>query len=228
MSDKIILYHGSEKILEKPEFGKGKPYNDYGVGFYCTEYVELAKVWACSADHGGYANQYELDSSGLNVLNLNDEKFCILHWLSLLLRNRKFTLESGNAKMARQYLFENFPVDTNGIDLIVGYRANDSYFSYARDFLHNAISVKRLQQVMKLGNLGNQIVLVSPKAFSRLKFIGAEKAERKIYYPLRMKRDHAARDAYLLDKSGDGFNRNDIYLLDVLKESIKADDARLR
>lgn len=26
----IILYHGSEKIIEKPQFGKGIRANDYG------------------------------------------------------------------------------------------------------------------------------------------------------------------------------------------------------
>ena len=40
---KIILYHGSPKIIENPIFGEGKTYNDYGQGFYCTEYLELAK-----------------------------------------------------------------------------------------------------------------------------------------------------------------------------------------
>ena len=29
---------------------------------------------------------------------------------------------------------------------------------------------------MKLGNLGNQIVLISPKAFSQIKFVGYEEA----------------------------------------------------
>ena len=34
---KLTLYHGSVDVIEKPEFGKGKKYNDYGLGFYCTE-----------------------------------------------------------------------------------------------------------------------------------------------------------------------------------------------
>ena len=34
---KKILYHGSEFLIEKPEFGKGARHNDYGRGFYCTE-----------------------------------------------------------------------------------------------------------------------------------------------------------------------------------------------
>ena len=69
--NEIIIYHGSERIIEKPEYGSGKPYNDYGRGFYCTEYIELAKEWACDEKHGGYANKYSLDLHGLNVLDLN-------------------------------------------------------------------------------------------------------------------------------------------------------------
>lgn len=40
-----ILYHGSENLIEKPQFGKGSLHNDYGRGFYCTENIELAKEY---------------------------------------------------------------------------------------------------------------------------------------------------------------------------------------
>ena len=43
----MIIYHGSKDIIERPEFGKGNRKNDYGLGFYCTENVELAKVLLC-------------------------------------------------------------------------------------------------------------------------------------------------------------------------------------
>lgn len=42
------LYHGSQFIIQKPEYGKGARHNDYGKGFYCTEQIELAKEWACA------------------------------------------------------------------------------------------------------------------------------------------------------------------------------------
>lgn len=29
---KKTIYHGSDHIIEKPQYGYGKPYNDYGVG----------------------------------------------------------------------------------------------------------------------------------------------------------------------------------------------------
>ena len=44
MDNELTLYHGSSFIIEQPQFGKGNPFNDYGLGFYCTETLELAKV----------------------------------------------------------------------------------------------------------------------------------------------------------------------------------------
>ena len=62
MSSIINLFHGSDHIVERPMFGKGWKNNDYGLGFYCTESVELAKEWAVDIDRDGYANQYRYSS----------------------------------------------------------------------------------------------------------------------------------------------------------------------
>ena len=224
----MIIYHGSKHIINTPEYGKGKPYNDYGRGFYCTEYPDLAKEWACDDDGGGYANKYELNIKDLKILDLNGSDFCILHWISILLNNRKFTLDNDLAVQAKDYILKNFPVNTEGFDIIKGYRADDSYFSYARDFLQNAISVKRLSQVMKLGNLGNQIVLISPKAFKAIHFLGFEEASQEIHLPLRKNRDELARAAYLTNKQGTAFSTEDLYMIDIIRNEMKADDPRLQ
>ena len=52
------IYHGSSHIIEKPIFGAGKPYNDYGLGFYCTDSLEMAKEWGVSKDVNGYWAHY--------------------------------------------------------------------------------------------------------------------------------------------------------------------------
>ena len=223
----MIIYHGSKHIIKTPEYGKGKPYNDYGLGFYCTEYPDLAKEWACDDEGGGYANKYELDTKDLKILDLNGNDFCILHWISILLNNHKFTLDNDLAVQARDYILKNFPVNTKGFDIIKGYRADDSYFSYAGDFLHNAISVKRLSQVMKLGDLGNQIVLISPKAFKAMHFLGLEEAPQDIHLPLRKKRDELVRAAYLTNRQG-VFSTDDLYMIDIIRNEMKADDPRLQ
>ncbi len=222
----MTLYHGSQEIIEKPEFGKGKPHNDYGVGFYCTDYLDRAQEWACAVDHDGYANQYELNLEGLRVLDLTEPRYYILHWMSILLRNRKFTISFPIARRGRDYLLEHFPVETEGVDVIKGYRANDSYFSYARDFLSNTISVERLARAMKLGNLGLQTVLVSPKAFANIRFIDAIPAPCHPFHELRQVRDKAARDAYFSAR-----NESDLtglYLMDIMRDNVRNDDVRLR
>ena len=91
---KLILYHGSPEIIKTPMFGKGKSYNDYGKGFYCTEHLELAKEWACTENTDGYANKYEMDTTGLSVLNLSSDEYTILHWLALLMNYRKFRIST--------------------------------------------------------------------------------------------------------------------------------------
>lgn len=228
MSNKMTIYHGSKDIIKKPEYGKGKPYNDYGIGFYCTEYSDLAKEWACDDKHGGYANKYELDMTDLKVLDLNGKDYCILHWISILLQNRKVTLENDVSVAAKEYILNHFSVGTSGCDIIKGCRADDSYFSYARDFLQNTISVKRLSQVMKLGNLGNQIVVISERAFDQIRFIGFEEVPQNIHFPLRKKRDELARAEYLLNRKRNALSPNDIFMLDIIRNEMKADDPRLQ
>ena len=228
MSKEKIIYHGSHNIVETPTFGVGSPNNDYGLGFYCTEYIDLAKEWACDQLSGGYANKYSIDMAGLKVLNLNAKEYSIIHWVSVLLKNRKVTLNTDIEREGMYYILDNFPVDTESSDVIIGYRANDSYFSYARDFLSNAITVKRLTQVMRLGNLGNQIVIKSKLAFSRLKFLGYETAPQEIHYPLRKKRDELARSAYLSDRKGSILSSDSLLLVDIIRGGIKPNDPRLQ
>ena len=67
-----VLYHGSTKVIEQPILGLGNPKNDYGLGFYCTENLELAKEWASTERSDGFANSYEIDLDGLNILHLNN------------------------------------------------------------------------------------------------------------------------------------------------------------
>lgn len=66
--------------------------------------------------------------------------------------------------------------------MIIGYRADDSYFSFAKDFINNTISVQQLAKAMNLGNLGMQIVLKSQKAFEKIKYITYEIADYRKYY----------------------------------------------
>jgi hypothetical protein len=220
MLDMIDIYHGSVNVVEQPLFGEGKLFNDYGRGFYCTEHVELAKEWACSSGRDGYANHYQLDKTGLSVLNLNGPEYNILNWLAILLENRKFNVAEGLPQRAKTYLLENFNVDYKKYDLIVGYRANDSYFSYAGDFVNGTLSLSDLSEAMRLGKLGEQVVLKSRKAFEALTFIEAIEAPREEYFAKYKLRDEEARGKYRQIASKP-MAENEIYVIDIIRNNWK-------
>lgn len=222
---KKIIYYGSDHIIKIPEFHGGKPHNDYGYGFYCTEIGELAKEWAVSEEHDGYANCYELDMDGLRILNMNHE-YSILTWLSILIQNRTLNLDTPLAAEVSRYLRDNFSVDTTMYDLIIGYRADDSYFSFAQDFLSGAISYQQLRKAMYLGELGEQIVLVSRRSFSAIRYIGSEKAFRSEWLVKKTERDRQARAAYL-HSDRMRYRRGELYAVTILDEEIKPNDPRL-
>lgn len=190
----MILYHGSTVMVEKPAFGLGKFNNDYGQGFYCTEDVELAREWACRDVNGGFVNSYEFDESGLKVLQLDG---CgILPWIAVLLDNRKIRYSSPVEKQGAEYMLSNYLPAYKDYDVIKGYRADDSYFSYTRAFLSNGLTVEQLEAAIRLGNLGTQICLKSPKSFSQIKYSGADAVDGSKYYPKRMERDDKAREDF--------------------------------
>lgn len=223
----MILYHGSKDIIEKPIYGQGKKYNDYGLGFYCTDNIELAKEWGTSFERSGYANRYQIDCTELKILDLNDDKYCILHWLAILLSNREFDTPAGLALEAKEFLKKNFMLDYKEYDIIKGYRADDSYFSFAQDFINGTISYRQLNNAMYLGKLGIQYVLKSKEAFNRIVFDGYEEAEYKEWYAKKMMRDKSARREYF-DVERNRRQRGDIYITQILDEEMSPDDKRLR
>ena len=224
MDKRITIYHGSQRIVTVPTFGEGKKNNDFGLGFYCTESNDLAKEWAVSSLRDGFSNRYTLDTDFLNILRLNNPDYTILNWMAVLVEHRLFTIKTPVAGRAKQYLIDHFRVNVNAYDLIIGYRANDSYYDYAEAFLNNGITVEQLSRAMQLGKLGEQIVLKSKFAFSKIKYEGFEPAEKDIYYVLRKARDDDANRTYfsLLEESSDG-----LFIQDIIRGGITNDDPRI-
>lgn len=221
-----ILYHGSPDVIGQPVLGKGKLYNDYGRGFYCTEHIELAKEWACTEGIDGYVNQYEIETDGLQILNLSSGEYTILHWLALLVEYRNLRLTTPIMKRGAGWLKEHFLLDITEYDVIIGYRADDSYFSFARAFLNNQISLKQLSYAMELGKLGEQFVLKSDRAFDEIHFVSYLPVDNRIYYTKRKARDGEARATYF--EAMEWEEVDGLYMRDLIREEIKADDARLR
>ncbi|MBR1757419.1 MAG: DUF3990 domain-containing protein [Lachnospiraceae bacterium] len=223
----MLLYHGSDHIVEAPRQGGGKRTNDYGYGFYMTEHLELAKEWACAKGTDGFANIYEINLTGLRILRLNDPMYSILNWLAVLARYRTYWQNGSIAEEAKNYLQQHYFVDPDAYDVVIGYRADDSYFTFAQDFVAGVISVEKLKEAMHLGKLGEQVVVKSQAAFERLQFQGAEVAEASIYYEKKVSRDQEARRQYRLSVRN-SHPSEELYMLDIMREGITNEDPRLR
>lgn len=160
-------------------------------------------------------------------MNLNSPQYNILNWLAILTKNRTYWQRSSISEQAKKYLQENFFIDISGFDIVKGCRADDSYFSFAQDFVSNTISLRQLSNAMYLGKLGEQIAIMTPKAFDMIVFKGYEEAPANVYFTKKEMRDKKARKEYRESKV-EMTSANDLFMLDIMREGIKAGDSRLQ
>lgn len=224
----LILLHGSDHIVENPDINLGNDHNDYGRGFYCTLAEEMAKEWACKQNTDGFVNRYEINIDGLKFLDLTDGNHTVLNWISLLLKYRTFKLGSDISINARDYLIKYYSIDLSNYDIVIGYLADDSYFQYAESFVNGGLPLRLLNRALSLGKLGKQTVLVSPEAFGRIKFIEAIPVSKAVHYPRFIDRDTSARSAFKNEIKKSSVLKDDIFIIDILREEMAKDDPRIQ
>lgn len=101
----------------------------------------MAAEWAVTKNRDGFVNCYGFDTDELSILNLCAENYSVLNWLCILIENRIFDSNNEIVVTGKKYLLEHYSIDYTDYDVIRGWRADDSYFSYARAFLNNTISL---------------------------------------------------------------------------------------
>ena len=223
------IYHGSAMEIPTPLLSKGKENNDYGRGFYCTTDVEMAREWACRGKSPpGFVNAYELDMDELVVLDLSSSEYSVLNWMAVLLSNRTFDLDTDIGLEVREYLIANFMPPILEADVVIGYRANDSYFSYADSFVNNALSLRRLNEALHLGRLGLQTALRSERAFGNLSYIGSEPVAWEEYHARYVARDNAARAEWRNAVRSTVGAADDIFAVDIIRKGLRHGDKSIQ
>ena len=211
------FYYGADSLVLKPIFNKGNPSNDYGLGFYLTENKELARLWASKYPHGGYLIEYDVDIASLNVLHLATiEDKDVLTWLSLLIAHRFSKEEREENAINIEWLKKNYPFELGEYDVVIGYRADDSYFDYSRDFIRNDLSLELLKDAMRLGKLGTQFVLMSQKAFEHIRYVRHEEIKHSDEY--RSFRTKTKIEYFRLKEEDD---INNTFLRDIMRRGKK-------
>ena len=212
----MIFYYGADRRVEKPiyNYTGSSPNNDYGIGLYLTDDKEKAELWASQYDDG-YCIKYDLDMKDLNVLYLNSNtEEEIMLWISILVNNRFSKEEIENHKDTIEWLNKHYHINLDDYDIVVGYRADDSYFMYSRDFVSNNLSIDALSKAMKLGKLGLQYCLKSEKAFQRIKTIEYEKIDKNDNYSIFREK---IKQEYIQTKENDDIHNTRI--LDIMRRT---------
>ena len=214
---KRIIYHGSEFIIEKPEYLKGNIHNDYGLGFYCCSNKELAKEWAAKRSGYGYVNRYQIRDDRLKILDLTKPPFDnVLYWISLLMHNRLLSSDlKDNYPRELQYLEDKYLIDVNEFDVVIGYRADDSYFHFPEAFIRGEITLESLNQMFQAGDLGKQYVLVSKRAFNLIRFLDYQEVSQEScedYYKRKMEADKVFADLLNNDRYSKGTRLRDLVM----------------
>ena len=215
MSYKTI-YHGSDAIVDRPlyHYEGSNEHNDYGLGFYCTKNLDMVKEWANRKTRSGFANKYLFDERGLKILDLSDKtKYSVLNWIAILIHNREISDEIRIEFSDCLEFLEKYYINIDEYDVVIGYRADDAYFRFPLMFVRNVLTYEKLEEIYMLGDLGKQYVLISEKAFERIKFVDSIPSESIYYERYRRKKDAADnsyRELELLERASKGRRIRDL------------------
>ncbi len=158
----MILYHGSNAIVERPRLIGQNRFLDFGPGFYTTTNEEQAKSFALkvSARRGGtpILNVYEVRDY-LNKDGLEIKRFLYPdgEWLDFVAANRN------GAYGGKKY------------DLIVGAVANDDVYRTLQIYFSGLLSKEQTIEALKIKTLFDQYVFASEESLSLLRFVRFER-----------------------------------------------------
>lgn len=157
----MILYHGSNMIVEKPRLIEQNRFLDFGYGFYTTtnrgQAENFAKKVIVSRGGKAFINIYEIDEKSVyNLLEVKQFFKPDEEWLDFVSANRK------GAYVGKTY------------DLIIGAVANDDVYRTLQVYSSGLLTKEQALEALKIKKLFNQYVFASEKSLSLLKFIEAK------------------------------------------------------
>lgn len=164
----MILYHGSNMIIDKIDLSKCRPFKDFGQGFYCTAIKEQAELMAkrVARIYGGTPEitKFEFDESILNSRKINSKTFenPSEEWALFVLNNRDRKFKDVNSLKSN--------ID-NKYDIVVGPVADDDLALLFRTFTRGLIDIETLVKEMKYKKFSNQYSFHTEKALEFLKVI---------------------------------------------------------
>lgn len=148
----MILYHTSDREIQRPDIHIGRKNADFGWGFYLTPDREFTWRWA---GKNAVVNEYELDESGLEFFRFSRGDA----WFRYIYNNRRLK-------------------DGLTADLIMGPIANDTIFDTLGILSSGYLSPETALKLLMIGPEYTQVAVKTEKAAARLRFIRSQKITR--------------------------------------------------
>lgn len=158
------LFHGSNLAVDHPEISKGKPFKDFGQGFYLSDTTEQAMEMAqrvverVGAGQTPIVSTFEFDDSVMTDGSLKVKRFETYteEWAEFVLRNR-------DRKTPQPY---------HDYDIVYGPIADDGVVRQMRRFEMGDITLKELMQELQYPpKITFQYFFGSEKALEKLRFL---------------------------------------------------------
>lgn len=152
----MIVYHGSNRIVQNPDISFSKAFLDFGKGFYVTSFKKQAEKWALrkAMRYGGLAfvNVFEMpdDLSLYKVLKFDSEDE---NWLEFVCECRRGS--------------ENY----KNYDIIIGKVANDDVFKTVNMYFQGLWDKHKTLEELRYSKANNQICVINGEIIAEvLKF----------------------------------------------------------
>lgn len=156
-NDEILIYHGSDCIIEQPEIRIGRFTKDFYWGFYCTMIKKQAEKWAMRNRKAKIVNIYKLS----NIESLRYKKFDNMsdEWLEFIVVCR-----NGGS---------------HDYEVVEGPMADDTIYNYITDYIDGTISKAAFWELVKFRYPTHQISFHSARALALLKFEGSYEVDAR-------------------------------------------------
>ena len=140
----------------------------------------------------------------------------VLYWISLLMHNRELSSRLiNNYPRELKYLEDNYLLNVSDYDVVIGYRADDSYFHFPEAFVRSEITLESLNSIFAAGDLGKQYVLISERAFKLIRFVDYQEVyekSQKNYYKRKNDADKIFTDLLEADRYKKGIRLRDLVM----------------
>ncbi len=162
----MIVYHGSNVVVSKPELIVQNRFLDFGLGFYTTTNKDQAigfadKVYRRKKEGSKIVNIYEINEekafSECDVLQFNSPDEA---WLDFVSENR-----------AGKYEGKIY-------DFVFGPVANDDVYTTFTLYSNGALTKEQTLESLKIKQLYNQLVFTTEKTLKYLTFKGIMEEEK--------------------------------------------------